>query len=308
MPTNTPLSLVVLAAGLGSRFDGLKQLEPVGPNDEVILDYSVYDALQAGVEHVVFVIRKELEEAFHSTLGRRFERHVAVEYAFQSLDAVPPGCQVPRGRRKPWGTGHAILTARELVRWPFIVINADDFYGRDSYGVLADHLRNAATQASDREPCSMVGFRLGNTLSEHGTVARGLCQTNGAMELESVVEITNIRKTEAGAAYNGADGEVVSLKGEELVSMNMWGFFPSFFLLLEERFRAFMHRQGHSETTEMYIPVAVDELIQAGRASTRVLTTEGAWFGVTYREDKPLVVHAIRELVDAGTYPSPLWN
>ena len=309
MSTHSSLTLVVLAAGMGSRYGGLKQLDPVGPHEEVILDYSVYDALQAGVDRVVFVIRKDFEDAFRTNLGKRFEDRLSVDYAFQSLDAVPEGCVVPNARTKPWGTGHAVLTAKGLVDSPFIVINADDFYGRGGYAVLADYLRKAAAgSSSDVEPTCMVGFPLRNTLSEHGTVARGLCQCNDAMDLESVVEITSIRKTETGAAYDGVGGEVVPLKGDELVSMNMWGFLPSFFPLLEERFRSFMKDHGNSDKAEFYIPFAVDELIQSGRASSRVLTTDSTWFGVTYQEDKPVVVKALQALADDGKYPSPLWE
>ncbi|MFT4640088.1 MAG: UTP-glucose-1-phosphate uridylyltransferase [Verrucomicrobiales bacterium] len=305
---NTPLTLVVLAAGMGSRYGGLKQLDPVGPHGEVILDYSVYDALQAGIDRVVFVIRKDFEDAFRTTLGKRFEDQLSVDYAFQSLDAVPEGCVVPSARTKPWGTGHAVLTAKDVVKSPFIVINADDFYGRGGYAIIADYLRQAAAVETSVEPTSMVGFPLRNTLSEHGTVARGLCQCNDAMSLESVVEITSIRKTEIGAAYDGAQGEVVNLTGDEFVSMNMWGFLPSFFLLLEERFRSFMVDLGNSDKAEFYIPFAVDELIQAKRANSRVLTTDSTWFGVTYQEDKQVVVNALQALADAGTYPSPLWG
>ncbi len=308
MSTNPPLTLVVLAAGMGSRYGGLKQLDPVGPHNEVILDYSVYDALQAGVEKVVFVIRRDFEESFRNTLGKRFEGRMAVDYAFQTLDALPPGCQVPDGRTKPWGTGHAILSAREAVTTPFMVINADDFYGRASYQRLADYLRQAAASgATEKEPLSMVGFRLRNTLSEHGTVARGLCQCDDAMNLRSVVEVTSIRKTANGAAYHAPGGGITELTGDELVSMNMWGFLPSFFPLLEDRFRRFMEEHGKSDKAEFYIPFAVDELIQAKRASTRVLTSNSQWFGVTYQEDKPVVVAALKALAEDGLYPTPLW-
>lgn len=306
MAHSSPLTLVVLAAGMGSRYGGLKQLDPVGPNDEVILDYSVYDALQAGVEKVVFVIRDDFEQAFRDQLGRRFEDRLQVEYAFQRLDALPDGHTVPDGRTKPWGTGHAILAAKDVVDTPFIVINADDFYGRASYQTLADFLREPLT--GPKESISMVGFPLRNTLSEHGTVARGLCQCDAQMNLESVREITNIHKTATGAAYEEANGDTVSLSGDERVSMNMWGFQPSFLPLLEERFVAFMDSHGQSPKSEFYIPFAVDELIQSQRATTRVLTTESRWFGVTYQEDKPLVVAALQQLADQGTYPSPLWG
>jgi hypothetical protein len=306
--TNSPLTLVVLAAGMGSRYGGLKQLDPVGPHGEFILDYSVYDALEAGVEQVVFVIRKDFESAFRDSLGKRFENRLSVDYAFQSLDAIPDGCKVPSGRTKPWGTGHAVLTAKNVVHTPFMVINADDFYGRSSYGVLADYLRESAAGPSAIEPYSMVGFPLKNTLSENGTVARGLCQCSDDMYLQSVQEITNIRKTTAGAAYEDASRVTVELTGNERVSMNMWGFLPTFFPLLEERFRNFMTSHGGSEKAEFYIPFAVDELIQAQRATARVLTTESSWFGVTYQDDKPIVVEALQQLAEQGTYPSPLWS
>lgn len=308
MPSQTPLTLVVLAAGMGSRYGGLKQLDPVGPHDEVILDYSVYDAMAAGVEHVVFVIRKDFEDAFRTTLGQRFEKRLAVDYAFQQLDDLPEGHAVPTGRTKPWGTGHAILAARHVVKHPFMVINADDFYGRQSYQSLADHLRAVESATNDREPVSMVGFPLRNTLSEHGTVARGVCQCDTEMNLESVEEITSIAKTTEGAAYTGPDGKSVPLTGNELVSMNMWGFLPSFYPLLEERFRTFMESNASSEKAEFYIPFAVDELIHAQRATTKVLTTSSQWFGVTYQEDKPVVVKALQSLAEEGVYPAPLWG
>ncbi len=299
-------TLVVLAAGMGSRYGGLKQLDPVGPSGEVILDYSVYDALQAGFDKVVFVIRKDFEEQFRNDLGKRFESKIAVDYAFQALEDLPDGHTVPAGREKPWGTGHAVLAARDVVDAPFVVINADDFYGRESYATIAEYLRTSAN--SDKEATCMVGFPLRNTLSEHGTVARGLCQCDDDHYLVSVVETTSIRKVPEGAAYEDESGCAQVLDGTELASMNMWGFQPSFFPLLQSLFGEFLSTQCESPNSEFYIPFAVDQLIQEGRASTRVLRTDSQWFGVTYQEDKPLVVQSLADLVTQGVYPSSLWG
>ena len=307
MPSSNPLTLVVLAAGMGSRYGGLKQLDPVGPSDEVILDYSVYDALQTGFTKVVFVIRPDFDEQFRETLGRRFEGKIEVGYAYQTLDLVPASFEIPSSRSKPWGTGHAVLASKEVVDTPFVVINADDFYGRASFQSIADHLQGTSDASDGLERYSMVGFPLKNTLSEHGAVARGLCQCDEEDHLASVVEITNIRKTDHGAAYEDASGDTQSLTGNERVSMNMWGFTPSFFPYLERLFSTFLISSGHTEKSEFYIPVAVDSLIKEGKAQAKVLPTDAEWFGVTYREDKEHVVRSIQGLVDQGDYPTPLW-
>ncbi len=306
MEAASSLTLVVLAAGMGSRYGGLKQLDPVGPRGEVILDYSVYDAMLAGFDRVVFVIREDFEQQFRETLGVRFENKLEVGYAFQRIDDLPLGAAVNTARTKPWGTGHAVLAARNMVTTPFIVINADDFYGRESFATIAAYLRESNT-ATNRERYCMVGYPVRNTLSDHGTVARGLCHCDEHGDLTSVIEITNIRRQGDGAAYDDPDGNTVTLDGDAPVSMNFWGFTPSFFPLLEERFTGFLRANGQSEKAEFYMPSAVDELIKNDRATTRVLNTDSQWFGVTYKEDKPIVVKALGDLASKGIYPAPLW-
>jgi UTP-glucose-1-phosphate uridylyltransferase len=292
-------TLVVLAAGIGSRYGGLKQMDPVGPSGEFILDYSVYDALRAGFDRTVFVIRRDLEEAFRETLGRRLARHARVAYAYQALDDLPAGRRVPEGRTKPWGTGHAVLAAREAVDGPFAVINADDYYGRESYAALGDFLGRTA---ADARAYAMVGFVLRNTVSAHGSVARGICTVGAAGRLEAVVERTHIERQ--------GDRMVCPeqpLSGDELVSMNMWGFKPSIFDALERDFRDFLEAHGGDPRAEFFMPTVVNDMIAKGAAAVTVLETPCRWVGVTNREDKPAVVAAIRALVDAGVYPASLW-
>lgn len=299
-------TLMVLAAGMGSRYGGLKQMDPMGPSGETVLDYSVFDALRGGFGRVVFVIRKDFEQAFRDGVGSKFADRVEVEYAFQSLEDLPEGYGIPDGREKPWGTAHAVRAARDLVTGPFAMINADDFYGRDSYKQLGDFLSAPA----DESACAhfaMVGFMLKNTLSEFGSVARGVCRAPAGGYLESVTEMTKIFKTASGAENREDENAPVPLTGEELVSMNMWGFTPKLMPLLEERFTAFLARSGKEMKSECYIPMVVDELIQQGAADVRMLATTAEWFGVTYREDKPIVMESIRKLIAAGEYPENLW-
>jgi UTP-glucose-1-phosphate uridylyltransferase len=295
----TKPTLLILAAGMGSRYGGLKQIDPVGAHGETIIDYSIYDAMRAGFGKIVFVIRRDIEEPFKKIVGARFEKKIPVEYVFQELDKLPPGFSVPPGRTKPWGTGHAILMAADTVREPFAAINADDFYGASSFRVLAEHLRSSADFA-------MVGFTLRNTLSEFGSVARGVCQTTAAGFLESVTELTKIERDGLGAKAVGADGKILPLTGEETVSMNMWGFTPALFGYLHEGFVQFLKRQGTEEKSEFYIPAAVNELVRAGRARVKMLRSPDSWFGVTYREDRPFVVEGIRKLIIRGDYPEKL--
>lgn len=289
-----PLTLVVLAAGMGSRYGGLKQVDPVGPAGETVLDYAVYDALRAGFRRVVFVIRRDFEALFREKIGARYAGRVEVDYVFQSLDALPAGRQPPSGREKPWGTGHAVWCARDAVTDNFAVINADDFYGADSFAQLAGFL----TQRRGTE-FAMVGFRLANTLSEHGAVSRGVTSVDASGQLRSIVEQIGIEPKHVGP------GQTYS--GDEIVSMNCWGFTPELFPGLDARFREFLRQRGSEPKAEFYLPAAVSELIAAGQASVRVLPTESSWFGVTYREDKPRVQAALRELVAAGRYPATLW-
>jgi hypothetical protein len=296
----TEPTLLVLAAGMGSRYGGLKQMDPIGANGETIIDYSIYDAMRAGFRKVVFVIRRDIERQFREIIGTRFEGKIAVEYVFQELDKLPSAFSVPANRTKPWGTGHAILMAADVIREPFAAINADDFYGANSFRVLAGHLKSGSPDFA------MIGFILRNTLSEFGSVARGVCRTTPDGFLESVTEITKIERDGAGATAAGADGKRLRLTGEETVSMNMWGFIPSLFGELRERFEAFLAKHGNEEKSEFYIPSAINEIVQANRARAKVLRTPDSWFGVTYREDRPLVVNGIRGLIARGEYPEKL--
>jgi len=297
-------TLLVLAAGMGSRYGGLKQIDPMGPAGETILDYSVFDALRAGFGKVVFIIRPDFEKDFRERIATKFAGRIDVGFAFQTIDQLPAGFSVPSGREKPWGTTHAILCAREAVDTPFAVINADDFYGRDSYATLGRYL---ASLSNDSKAYAMVGFTLKNTLSEHGTVARGVCQTDAAGNLTDIQELTKIAKLAKGAEHRGEDGMIVALTGEEPVSMNMWGFTPAIFPQLEADFRAFLTAKGTEMKSESYIPVSVGTLIRAGQATCQVLRSDSAWFGVTYREDKPIVQANIGQQVSRGAYPPSLW-
>jgi len=294
------LTLLVLAAGMGSRYGGLKQIDPVGPNGETIIDYSIFDAQRAGFNKLVFVIRRDIEKQFREIVGSRFEDKIAVEYVFQELDRLPPGFSVPPGRTKPWGTGQAILMAADVIREPFAAINADDFYGAPSFQVLADHLRRGG------DDYAMVGFILRNTLSEFGSVARGVCRANGEGCLESVTEMIGIEKDGDGARYKDTNGNVTRLTGDELVSMNMWGFTPTLFSHLREQFTAFLKARGDEQKSEFYIPGAVNDLVAAQCARVKVLRSTASWFGVTYREDRPFVMDGIGRLVAGGKYPQKL--
>ncbi len=298
-------TLLVLAAGMGSRYGGLKQMDPMGPGGETVMDYSVFDALRAGFGKVVFVIRRDFEEAFREGVGARFADQIEVGYAYQQLDALPAGFSVPEGREKPWGTGHAILAAKDAIDTPFAVINADDFYGRDAYAKIGAFL-SAVEVGATPAPFSMVGYPLRNTLSEHGTVSRGVCETDEAGLLLGVRELTKIEKTEAGARNLADDGGEEILTGDEIVSMNLWGFTPAVFGHLERLFVAFLEAEGGEQKSEFYIPFAVDELVREGAATVTVLESASSWFGVTYREDRDHVVQSIAELIAAGEYPERL--
>jgi UTP-glucose-1-phosphate uridylyltransferase len=297
----TKKTLLILAAGMGSRYGGLKQIDPVGPGGETIIDYSVHDAIRAGFNQLVFVIRRDIELAFRETIGRRFEQRIAVKYVFQEVDCLPPGEVVPPNRRKPWGTGHAILMAADAIHEPFGVINADDFYGAHSFQLLAAQLQ------PDNPNYAVVGFVLRNTLSEFGSVARGVCQLTDA-RLDGVSEIVGIEKHGAAARYQNGTGEFHALTGEEMVSMNMWGFNPDIFAHLRRQFLKFLKERGADEKAEFYIPSAVNTLIRIEKKRVDVLPTRSAWFGVTYREDRPLVVEGINQLVRRGEYPERLWT
>lgn len=297
-------TLVVLAAGMGSRYGGLKQIDPMGPSGETILDYSVYDALRAGFGRVVFIIRPDFEDAFRSGVATRFSDRVDVDFSFQTLDRLPAGFEVPEGREKPWGTTHAILCAREQIHGNFAVINADDFYGRDSYAVLSQHLQSIESTSTD---FAMVGFTLRNTLSDHGSVARGVCVADSNGFLVSIDEMTKIERDGRAALNTRDDGTVVALSGDEPVSMNMWGFTPRLFDHLDRVFREFLELWGREAKSECFIPLTVGQLVNEGTATCRVLRTDSSWFGVTYREDKEVVQASIANLIARGDYPSNLW-
>ncbi|MBO4287692.1 MAG: NTP transferase domain-containing protein [Kiritimatiellae bacterium] len=297
-------TLLVLAAGMGSRYGGLKQLDPVGPSGETILDYSVFDAARAGFGRVVFVIRKDFEDAFRQHVGAKYAGHLEVDYAFQSMDDLPDGFTRPAERAKPWGTAHAIRAARGIVDTPFAAINADDFYGRDAMARVGAFLQG------DRAPMhfAMVGYLLERTLSEFGSVARGICSATPEGRLADVEEMTKLVRV-PGGVENREDGKpVVSLTGRERVSMNLWGFGPELFDVLEARFPAWLRANAASPKAEWYIPFVVNELVQERKAEVSLLPTESVWFGVTYREDKPFVVESIRKLVSAGEYPERLFQ
>ena len=299
-PATSP-TLLVLAAGMGSRYGGLKQIEPVGPSGEAIIDYSVFDAIRAGFGKLVFVIRKDIEQAFKEFVGSRFEKHIQVEYVYQELDKIPAGFQVPEGRTKPWGTTQAVLMCDGVINEPFAMINADDFYGAESYRVLAEHL----TSGSD--DYAMVGFVLRNTLSDFGTVARGVCQVSDSGYLTGIAEMTAISRDGNRARNTDSNGKSTSLTGDEPVSMNYWGFTPKIFPQLRGYFTEFLQQNGSDLKKECFIPNTVNDIIVAGQGKVRVLKSNDPWFGVTYREDHSHVVESIQRLVKEGKYPEKLW-
>ena len=301
-------ALVVMAAGMGSRYGGLKQLDPIGPHGEIILDYSVYDALRAGYERIVFVIKEQIEDAFRDKVGRTIEKHCDTAYVFQHLADVPEGYALPPDRVKPWGTAHAAMSARRVVDVPLAVINADDFYGRSSFQVLGDYLRTAR-DVDGVYDCCMVGFRLDNTLTDHGHVARGVCTVDERGHLLGVRERTRIQRFGDSARYTEDGDTWIEIPGETTVSLNMWGFTPSLFAELEARFLPFL--EGNADNilkAEYFLPEAVGGLVREGKATVKVLTTDERWFGVTYKADKPMVEQAVRELVRRGVYPENLWG
>lgn len=298
------VTLLVLAAGMGSRYGGLKQLDSVGPNGETVIDYSVFDAIRAGFNKVVFIIREDFKEEFKLSIGEKFQDRIQVEYAFQKLDELPPGYTIPNDRTKPWGTGHAILSAMQTVRDPFAVINADDFYGQLAYQKIYNYLSETPVDALPANYC-MVGYPLKNTLSEHGSVSRGICSVSEDDKLNSVRELTHIVKKHS-EIFNEVNGEKESLTGDEVVSMNMWGFSPQVFIQLERLFSEFLKENLNVLSSEFYIPFAVDNLIQSGTATVEVLETTEKWFGVTYQEDKVQVQKAILSLIQHGDYPSSI--
>jgi dTDP-glucose pyrophosphorylase len=295
----TSYDLVILAAGIGSRFGGLKQVQPVGPAGELIIEYSIFDARRAGFDRLVLVIRKDMEKDFRATIGQRLEAQMNVQYVFQEIDALPAGHKLFAGRTKPWGTGQAVLAARDAVRRPFAVINADDFYGASAYRRLAKHF-------AAFKDYTMVGYPLKQTLSEFGAVSRGLCATDEVGRLQRITEITRIEKTAHGAKYTEEAGLVHLLSGDEVVSMNFWGFTPAVFLQLEKLFGQFLATSGSDPKAEFYLPTAISALIERNEAKVTLLKSDDAWFGITHREDLAAAQAAVRTLVAAGRYPSPL--
>jgi dTDP-glucose pyrophosphorylase len=298
-------TLLVLAAGMGSRYGGLKQLDQVGPSGETIIDYSIFDAIRAGFGKVVFVIRRDIEKEFKAAVGSRYEGKIAVDYAFQQIDALPEGFSVPEGREKPWGTGHAVYMAKELINEPFAVINGDDFYGRDGFQLLADYLTGA--KDGEKADFSMCGFIMRNTLSDNGSVSRGVCEVDSDDNLTEVVEHTKIERNGKAAESFMEDGSVIDFTGDEIVSMNMWGFTPSLFDYMDDMFVEFLKEHGQEMKSEFFIPLVADTLIKQGKAVVKVMTSEDEWFGITYREDKPAVVASIKKLVEQGAYPNKLF-
>ena len=290
------ITLLIMAAGMGSRYGGLKQLDAIGPSGETIIDYSVYDAIKAGFNKVVFIIRKDFEQEFKTKITDKYEGQIQVEFAFQDLNDLPDEFTCPEGREKPWGTGHASLSARNVINEPFIAINGDDFYGRESFKVVADYYREGANSFS------MVAFKLDKTLSSFGGVTRGLCTVNDE-KLNTVIETADLEKTDYGVSSN----RDIELDGSEPVSMNVWGFTPILFKYLEEKFVEFLSENGTEMKSEYLIPSVVNELIQSGQETVHVLRSGATWFGITYKDDKPFVEGEIEKLVNKGEYPGKLF-
>ena len=298
------ITLLVLAAGMGSRYGGLKQLDPFGPGGETLMDYSVFDAVRAGFDRVVFVIRRDFEALFREKIGARYAGKVEVDYAFQRLDDLPGGRVPPAGREKPWGTGQAVYAARNVVAGPFAVINADDFYGEESFRKLAAELRSFP---AGKLALCMCGYRLDNTLSEHGTVSRGICRVEDGF-LAGVTEHTKLIRDGEKVRSDLGDGRCEYFPPDQTVSMNCWGFSPELFAELETMFAAFLDARGSELKSEFYIPAVADELIRTGRARCRMLTSPDRWFGVTYQEDRPVVADGLARLIRSGRYPERLFG
>tara|TARA_B100000678_G_scaffold38199_1_gene27910 strand:- start:178 stop:1059 length:882 start_codon:yes stop_codon:yes gene_type:complete len=292
----TDISLLVMAAGMGSRYGGLKQLDAVGPSGETIIDYSVYDAIQARFNKVVFIIRKDFEDEFKSQITDKYSGKIQVEFAFQDLHDLPDGFTCPEGRKKPWGTGHAILAAADLIHEPFVAINGDDFYGRESFKVVADYYLSGA------DDFSMVAFQLDKTLSTFGSVTRGLCTVKEG-KLDTVIETGELQRKEQGVTSD----RNIKLDGSEPVSMNVWGFTPVLFKYLKTMFVEFLNDEGNELKSEYLIPSVVNDLIKSGREDVHVLRSASSWFGVTYKDDRPFVMGEIQKLIDRGTYPKQLF-
>jgi UTP-glucose-1-phosphate uridylyltransferase len=297
-------TLLILAAGMGSRFGGLKQVEPVGPNGEAIIDYSIYDAIRAGFGKVVFIIRESFADAFKENFDKKLKGKIEVEYVFQELNMLPEGFTLPAGREKPWGTAHAILVAKDVINEPFCALNADDFYGFNAYKAMAKFL----TESTDPKEYAMVGYNLNDTLSEFGSVSRGICEEDANKNLVKIVETLKIVKRANEIISIENDGSETSLTGNEIASMNNWGFKPSVFAQLEKRFTQFLKTEIDKPKSEMYIPSVVFDLIDDREATVKVLEANSPWFGVTYKEDKPFVIEKINALIAKGEYPEKIWE
>lgn len=300
-------TLLLLAAGMGSRYGGLKQLDGLGPNGETIMDYSIYDAIKAGFGKIVFVIRKDFEDDFRQKVLSKYEGHIPAEVCFQAMDKLPEGFTVPEGRQKPWGTNHAVMMAKGLIHEPFCVINCDDFYNRDAYMVMGKFLSELPEGSKNRY--SMVGFRVGNTLSENGTVARGICSKDNEGHLTEVVERTEIMRVDGKVCYKDEEGKWVAVEDNTPVSMNMWGFTPDYFEYSDEYFKEFLSDAKNMENlkAEFFIPLVVNNLIHEGTATVKVLDTTSKWFGVTYAADRQATVDRIQKLIEDGVYPNQLF-
>ena len=298
-------TLFILAAGMGSRYGGLKQLDGLGPSGETIMDYSVYDAVRAGFGKIVFVIRKSFEEDFRNIVLKKYEGIVPSEVVFQDITDIPEGFTFNPERSKPWGTNHAVLMGKDVIKEPFAVINADDFYGKESFEIMAEFLQNVTGMTNEY---SMLGYHVGNTLSESGTVARGVCEVDENGNLANVVERTSIIRKNGKIVFTGEDGNDVEIAEKTPVSMNFWGLTPDYFEYSEEEFKNFLKEHGNELKSEFFIPLVVNNLIVSGKSSCRVLDTPSGWFGVTYAEDRPEVVAKIQKLVDKGVYPSQLYQ
>lgn len=301
--------LVIMAAGMGSRYGGLKQIDPIDKEGHIIMDFSMYDARKAGFEKVVFIIKKENEKDFREVVGNRVSEYMEVAYVFQEITNIPEGYQVPEGRVKPWGTGHAILSCMKEVDGPFAVINADDYYGAEAFKLIYDYL--SSHEDDEKYRYTMVGYKLGNTVTDNGHVARGICDMNDKGELVAIHERTRIEKKEGGIAYTEDDGDSwVFVPEDTIVSMNMWGFTESILKELEQRFPAFLDEglAKNPQKCEYFLPAVVSELLEEDKATAAVLKSADKWYGVTYKEDKPIVVAAIQKLKDEGLYPERLWE
>lgn len=298
-------TLVIIAAGMGNRYGGLKQIDPIGPNGEILIDYSIYDAVRAGFGKLVFVIRPDFEDTFKQNISGKFESNLEVSHVYQQTCDYLDGFEPPHERKKPWGTGHAILTAGKAVDEPFVAINADDYYGHNSFKIVADYMSGSEMRRPDSH--AMVGYILRNTLSEHGHVSRAVCHCGPQMLLDNIVEQTKIKRQADAAVYFDESGKAFSLTGDEIVSMNFWAFGQSIFNSLQEQFSDFLNDRGHDPQAEFFIPTAVNNLIAAGKITVKVLKTRDRWFGITYRQDKASTIKNINKLIEEGVYPEKLW-